>query len=87
METTKIKVEVLVDALLPKARECWTLPEHITRWYAASEDWHTPRATNDVKVGGEGLPRGGTAADMTALVQRHPILPENTNRQEDLKRY
>jgi len=52
METTKIKVEVLVDSPLAKAWECWTLHEHITRWYAASDDWHTPRATNDVKVGG-----------------------------------
>jgi uncharacterized protein YndB with AHSA1/START domain len=52
METTKIKVEVLVDAPLSKAWECWTSPDHITRWYAASDDWHTPRATNDVKVGG-----------------------------------
>ena len=52
MESTKIKVEVLVDAPLSKARECWTSPDHITRWYAASDDWHTPRAANDVKVGG-----------------------------------
>ena len=52
METTRIKVEVLVDATLSNAWECWTSPDHITRWYAASDDWHTPRATNDVKVGG-----------------------------------
>ena len=52
MGASKIRVEVLVDAPLAKAWECWTLPEHITRWYAASDDWHTPRATNEVKVGG-----------------------------------
>ena len=52
MGTTTIKVDVLVDAPLAKAWDCWTSPDHITRWYAASDDWHTPRATNDVKVGG-----------------------------------
>ena len=52
MGASKITVEVLVDAPLAKAWECWTSPEHITRWYAASDDWHTPCATNDVKVGG-----------------------------------
>jgi len=53
MGTTKIKVEVLADAPLAKIWDCWTSPDHITRWYAASDDWHTPRATNDVKVGRE----------------------------------
>jgi uncharacterized protein YndB with AHSA1/START domain len=52
MSTTRIKVEVTVDAPLEKAWEYWISPDHITRWYAASDDWHTPRATNDVKVGG-----------------------------------
>jgi uncharacterized protein YndB with AHSA1/START domain len=52
MGATKIKVEVLVDAPLARIWERWIGPEHITKWYAASDDWHTPRATNDVKVGG-----------------------------------
>jgi uncharacterized protein YndB with AHSA1/START domain len=52
MKTTQIKVEALVDAPLGKAWEYWTSPDHITKWYAASDDWHTPRASNDVKVGG-----------------------------------
>ena len=30
----------------------WTTPEHICRWNSASPDWHTPRATNDLRVGG-----------------------------------
>jgi uncharacterized protein YndB with AHSA1/START domain len=53
MGTTRITVEVLVDAPLAKVWECWTGPEHIVRWNAASDDWHTPSATNDVKVGGK----------------------------------
>jgi len=27
--------------------------EHITKWNSASEDWHTPRATNDLRTGGK----------------------------------
>jgi uncharacterized protein YndB with AHSA1/START domain len=53
METSRIRVEVLVEAPLAKVWELWIGPDHITRWYAASEDWHTPRATNDVRVDGE----------------------------------
>jgi uncharacterized protein YndB with AHSA1/START domain len=52
MEKTKITVEVVVDAALAKVWDCWTSPDHVTKWNAASDDWHTPRATNDVKVGG-----------------------------------
>jgi uncharacterized protein YndB with AHSA1/START domain len=52
MVKTKIKVEVVVDAPLAKVWDCWTSPDHVTKWNAASDDWHTPRATNDVKVGG-----------------------------------
>jgi uncharacterized protein YndB with AHSA1/START domain len=52
MGTTMIKVEALVETPLAKAWECWISPDHITRWYAASDDWHTPRAANDVRVGG-----------------------------------
>jgi len=28
----------------------WNEPKHITNWYSASDDWHTPHATNDLKV-------------------------------------
>lgn len=52
MEKTKITVEVLVDAPIAKAWDWWTTPDHVTKWNAASDDWHTPRAVNDLKVGG-----------------------------------
>lgn len=32
--------------------KCWTSPSDIVQWNAASEDWHTPRASNDLRVGG-----------------------------------
>ncbi len=28
-------------------------PEHITKWCAASEDWHVPKAENDLRTGGQ----------------------------------
>jgi len=31
---------------------CYTEPTHITQWNAASDDWHCPRAENDLRVGG-----------------------------------
>ena len=39
-------------APLERVWECWTNPEHITEWNAASDDWHTPQATNDLREGG-----------------------------------
>ena len=31
----------------------WITPEHIINWNAASDDWHTTAAKNDLKVGGK----------------------------------
>jgi uncharacterized protein YndB with AHSA1/START domain len=31
----------------------WTKPEHITKWYFASDDWHAPSSTSDFKIGGK----------------------------------
>jgi uncharacterized protein YndB with AHSA1/START domain len=31
----------------------WTMPEHIMKWNSASENWHCPRAENDVREGGK----------------------------------
>ena len=49
----KITVEALIRASLARVWTCWTEPEHIMRWNAASDDWHCPSATNDLRVGGE----------------------------------
>ncbi len=48
-----ITVETTVNAATEKAWECWTAPEHIMQWNNASDDWHTPRVTNDLREGGE----------------------------------
>ncbi len=48
-----ITVQAKIKAPIDKVWELWTLPEHITKWNNASEDWHTPYAENDLKVGGK----------------------------------
>jgi uncharacterized protein YndB with AHSA1/START domain len=55
--TTKITVGVTVNAPVEKAWDVWTKPEHIVKWNTASDDWHTPRAENDLRVGGRFLSR------------------------------
>jgi uncharacterized protein YndB with AHSA1/START domain len=55
METrtaTVITVTSKVDAPVEKVWESWTKPEHITQWNYASDDWHSPSATNDLREGG-----------------------------------
>ena len=48
----KIKVDVLVNASLEETWKCFTQPEHIVNWNAASEDWCCPSAHSDLKAGG-----------------------------------
>jgi uncharacterized protein YndB with AHSA1/START domain len=52
-EKTVITVENTINAPVEKVWEFWTKPEHIIKWCNASDDWHTPRAENDLKVGGK----------------------------------
>jgi uncharacterized protein YndB with AHSA1/START domain len=52
-----ITIEAEVDAPIEKIWEHWTDPVHIVKWNNASDDWHTTRATNDLKVGGKFLSR------------------------------
>ena len=49
---TSVTVQNTVNAPVEKVWEYWTKPEHITRWNHASDDWHSPRAENDLRVGG-----------------------------------
>jgi uncharacterized protein YndB with AHSA1/START domain len=51
-EKTTITIETTVNAPVEKVWEYWSKPEHITKWSNASDDWHTPRADNDLRVGG-----------------------------------
>ncbi len=51
-ESSLISVEARINAPVAKVWSLWVAPEHIMRWNAASDDWHTPSATNDLRVGG-----------------------------------
>ncbi|WP_341226776.1 SRPBCC family protein [uncultured Arcticibacterium sp.] len=53
MNKNTILVESTVSASLNKVWESWTTPSHIMKWNNASDDWHTPAATNDLKVSGK----------------------------------
>ena len=48
----KITVEVTVAAPVEDVWRAWTTPEDIKLWNAASDDWHTTRASVDLRVGG-----------------------------------
>ena len=49
---TLITVGITVEAPADKVWQYWNTPRHITKWASASEDWHTPKAENDLRVGG-----------------------------------
>ena len=48
----KITVETLVDAPLEAVWRAWNSPDDIVQWNAASDDWHTTRASVDLREGG-----------------------------------
>lgn len=51
-EKTQITVEITVHAPVEKAWNLWVSPEAIVNWNNASDEWHTPKAENDLRVGG-----------------------------------
>ena len=57
MKTEKIKISSTIGSGIEKVWECWVLPEHITQWNFASDDWCCPKAENDLRVGGRYLAR------------------------------
>jgi uncharacterized protein YndB with AHSA1/START domain len=52
-ERIAISVKAEISAPIEKVWKCWTAPEFIARWNHASDDWHSPHAFNDLKVGGK----------------------------------
>ena len=48
-----ITVEAVVKAPVDKVWTYWSEPQHITQWCAASDDWHAPKAENDLRTGGK----------------------------------
>lgn len=75
-----ITVEVLVNASQEEIWKYWTGPEHIVHWNFASDDWCSPRATNDLRVGGKFNYRmeakdGSTGFDFEGM---YTLIEENT---------
>ncbi|MEJ8854944.1 SRPBCC family protein [Variovorax robiniae] len=48
----KITIETVVRAPIDKVWAAWTTPADIVQWNAASDDWHTTKASVDLCVGG-----------------------------------
>lgn len=48
----KIKIETTINKNIKNVWDLYTKPEHIVKWNAASEDWHTTKAENDLRTGG-----------------------------------
>jgi uncharacterized protein YndB with AHSA1/START domain len=53
MDKKIITIQTTINAPLEKVWECWTEPDHITKWTFASDDWEAPLAENDVRTGGK----------------------------------
>lgn len=48
----KITIEAVVKADIADVWRAWTTPDDIKQWNAASDEWHTPAATVDLREGG-----------------------------------
>jgi len=53
MQFNKITIEASILASPQKVWEFYTNPIHIVNWNFASDDWHCPSATIDLRVGGK----------------------------------
>jgi uncharacterized protein YndB with AHSA1/START domain len=49
----KITVTTLAKCNLDTAWTCWSNPDDIVQWNAASADWHTTGSSVDLRVGGK----------------------------------
>lgn len=50
---TRITVSAIVNKPVAHVWDRWTDPVHIMQWNAASDDWHCPKASNDLRTGGK----------------------------------
>ncbi len=48
-----ITISATVNATPEKVWQYWNLPEHVTQWNQATPDWHCPKASSDLRVGGK----------------------------------
>lgn len=52
MKRKSVTVQTTIQASLEVVWNSWLEPRHVENWNAASDDWHTPKAINDVREGG-----------------------------------
>jgi uncharacterized protein YndB with AHSA1/START domain len=52
-----ITVQTIVNAPIDKVWKKWNNPNDIVKWNNASDDWHTTKAENDLRIGGKFLSR------------------------------
>jgi uncharacterized protein YndB with AHSA1/START domain len=48
-----ITVQTTINASAENVWEKWNNPIDIIKWYNASDDWHTPKAENDLRIDGK----------------------------------
>lgn len=85
---TKITVNATIHAPVEQVWNFWTNPEHITKWNFASDDWHCPKAENDLRVGGKYSARmeakdGSFGFDFNVIYDVVTALKEITYTMED----
>jgi uncharacterized protein YndB with AHSA1/START domain len=50
---TKITITTALNEPIEKVWDYFTNPIHIIKWNHASDDWHSTKAINDLRVGGK----------------------------------
>jgi uncharacterized protein YndB with AHSA1/START domain len=53
IQKTAITVQTTVNAPVEKVWKNWNDPKAITQWCFASDDWHAPKAENDLRKDGK----------------------------------
>lgn len=53
MATTKITIKATVAKDAATVWASYTNPDHVVNWNFASDDWHCPSASNDLRIGGK----------------------------------
>lgn len=52
-QSTTVTINTAINAPIDKVWQYFSAPEHIVKWNNASDDWHTPKAENDLRTGGK----------------------------------
>ena len=80
-ESKVITVQTVIKAPVKKVWKLWSEPNHIINWCNASDDWHTPKAENDLKVDGKFMTRmeakdGSSGFDFTGKYEKVELYKE-----------